>query len=295
MKIWPIITLAGLIWGSFYADGRNTERESKPHPRPLHSALDDEIKADFAPLAMPHRVATISFRSFFAQMMQEETEWTAPQRKETAEVDADSSDDGEDPGKKLFWTTLHPETEGVPFTGWADPNPVPNPDPVVPPYSGNLPPGFTVTFEIISDPGPPREDENVATTTNAHILQLPFGALKALNNIVPVGPGEVTILPCETVLVNGICPAPCKKDDPLCKSDGQPPVAGLPPGLPDPGDPVGSPPPIIDPNPITSGGGGGGGGRGGLAGGVPEPSTWVLFGIGFLALAGLKWRFSAAR
>ena len=45
---------------------------------------------------------------------------------------------------------------------------------------------------------------------------LPFGELKALDNMI-VAPGVggglvVTIAPCETIMVNGICPAPCKGD-----------------------------------------------------------------------------------
>ena len=35
---------------------------------------------------------------------------------------------------------------------------------------------------------------------------LSFGALKAFDNLVIGEGGEVTVAPCETILVNGVCP-----------------------------------------------------------------------------------------
>ena len=117
---------------------------------------------------------------------------------------------------------------------------------------------------------------------------LPFGALKALDNmIVATGVGGglvVTIAPCETIIVNGVCPAPCKgEDDPLCKDTSE-----ITPVLTDPGGPV-----VGDPPPFIGGGGGGLGGGGGVvgqAGGVPEPSTWALGLIGFMMMSFLRGR-----
>ena len=62
---------------------------------------------------------------------------------------------------------------------------------------------------------------------------LPFGALKALDNMVIGGGGKVTVAPCETILVNGVCPLPCKPNDPLCVDDPLPP-----PVVVDPTDPT---------------------------------------------------------
>ena len=103
---------------------------------------------------------------------------------------------------------------------------------------------------------------------------LPFGALKALDNMVIGEGGKVTVAPCETILVNGVCPLPCKPNDPLCVDDPLPlPI------VVDPADPSPVTPPII----II---GGGGSGPVGAVGGAPEPSTWLmgLIGFGFLSL-----------
>jgi hypothetical protein len=295
MKIWPIITMVGLVWGSFYADSQNVGRESKPHFRGhfTHEGnLDAEVADDMKDFGRPHRVATGWYQSFFAKMLADETEWSAPEGNQVVTTDGDTNDDGEDPGKKLFWTTNHPDNVGVPFTGWFDPTAEPT-HPLMPAYPGTLPPGCCdyVFYYIIDDPQPPKLDENMATTAALHSLQLPFGALKALNNlIVTINPGEppvVTIMPCETIIVNGVCPMPCKgNDDPLCKDDPLPPPVVVDPGNPtDPGTP-----------PVIIGGGGGGspvgGGSVGSVGGVPEPSTWFMLITGFGAMAFFGWRRS---
>ena len=296
MKVWPIITLGVLIWGSFYADSQNVGRESKPHPHPhltLEGNLDAEVADDMKDFGRPHRVASIPFQSIFAKMLAEETDWSAPEGRQIITTDGDGNDDDiGDPGKKLFWKSVFPDNPGVPFTGWGDPTAEPV-HPIVPAYPGTLPPGCCdyVFYYIIDDPAPPKLDENMATTAALHSLQLPFGALKALNNLIvitsPGGPPIVSIMPCETIIVNGVCPLPCKgTDDPLCKGESDP----VPPVISDPGGgvtpPIGSdptPPPVI----IS---GGGGGGVGGSVGGVPEPSTWVMLITGFSVMAFLGWR-----
>ena len=213
MKVWPIITLVGLIYGSTLADPKGVGRESNPHPH--RSTLDAEVAADFA---QPHRPVTMAFREVFAKLLNEETDWSAPDGKATAQAE-DDADDGQDPGKKLFWTTNHPEITGVPFPGWGDPNAEPDHPLVSPPACSSCRPDLEI-FYIIDDPVPPREDENMATTAALHALQLPFGALKALDNlIVTKGAGGVpivTVMPCETIIVNGVCPMPCKGKTILC-------------------------------------------------------------------------------
>ena len=39
MKVWPIITLVGLIYGSTLADPKGVGRESNPHPRTIARPL----------------------------------------------------------------------------------------------------------------------------------------------------------------------------------------------------------------------------------------------------------------
>ena len=241
MKIWPIITLVGLIYGSTLADPKGVGRESNPHPH--RSTLDAEVAADFA---QPHRPVTMAFREVFAKLLNEETDWSAPDGKATAQA-SDNADDGEDPGKKLFWSTNHPANEGVPFTGWGDPNAEPDHPLVSPPACSSCRPDLEIFYYIIDDPVPPKEDENMATTAALHSLQLPFGALKALDNLViDPGTGKVTVAPCETILVNGMCPMPCKPNDPLCVDDPLPP-----PVISDPTDPTN---PVIPPIIIGAGG-----------------------------------------
>ena len=268
MKIWPIITLVGLIYGSTLADPKGVGRESNPHPH--RSTLDAEVAADFA---QPHRPVTMAFREVFQKLLNDETDWSAPDGKATAQAE-DAADDGQDPGKKLFWTTNHPDITGVPFPGWGDPNAEPDHPLVSAPACSTCRPDLTI-FTIIEDPTPPKEDENFAVEAQAHITMgdLPFGVLKALDNLVIGGGGKVTVAPCETILVNGVCPLPCKPNDPLCVDDPLPP-----PVVVDPADPT-SPPIIIS-------GGSGGSGPVGAISGVPEPSTWLMgiIGFGFLSL-----------
>ena len=280
MKVWPIITLAGLIYGSTLADPKGVGRESNPHPHHA-SSLD----ADFA---QPHRPVTMTFREVFAKLLNEETDWSAPENKATAQAEADA-DDGEDPGKKLFWSTTHPDNPGVPFTGWGDPNAEPDHPLVSPPACSTCRPDLF--FTIIEDPTPPKEDENFAVEAQNHITMgnLPFGEFQALANMVITPGGEVTVEPCATILVNGECPIPCSPATaslPSCAIDpvGVPtdPLGGLPTGL-------------TDPPPIIAGGGSGGGVGGGIGGGVsvggvPEPSTWAMGVVGFIVLSMMGYR-----
>lgn len=284
MKVWPIITLGALLYGSTFSDSHNVGRESNPHPSHHRSTLDAEVAADFA---QPHRPVTMAFREVFAKLLNEETDWSAPENKATAQAEADA-DDGQDPGKKLFWHSVFPDSPGVPFTGWGDPNAEPDHPLVSPPACSTCRP--ELFFTIIEDPAPSHENDNAVAESQSSFAMgdLPFGALKALDNMVVatgVGGGlVVTIAPCETIMVNGICPMPCKgDDDPLCKDTSE-----IPPVLIEPGGPIAS-----DPPPFVGGGGGGsGGGIGGGAsvGGVPEPSTWALMVLGFAVMSYLGRR-----
>ena len=164
----------------------------------------------------------MAFREVFQKLLNEETDWSAPDGKKAVAVVDGDGDDGQDPGKKLFWSTNHPDVTGVPFPGWGDPDPIVVPNPVVSPACSTCRP--ELFFTIIEDPTPPKEDENFAVEAQAHAVfgNLLFGALKALDNmVIATGSGGgfiVTIAPCETIMVNGVCPAPCKgNDDPLCR------------------------------------------------------------------------------
>ena len=279
MKVWPIITLGALIWGSTLADPHSVGREGKPHPRHHLSEFDPD---DFVAPNMPHRPVTMAFREVFQKLLNEETDWSAPENKATAQADADA-DDGQDPGKKLFWSTNHPDITGVPFTGWGDPNAEPDHPLVSPPACSTCRPELFF-YTIIEDPAPPKEDENFAVEAQNHITMgnLPFGELQALDNLVITPEGKIKVAPCATILVNGECPVPCSAMTaslPSCATD--------PVGVPT--DPLGGLP-ITDPSPIIAGGGsgsgmGGGVGSGASVGSVPEPSTWMMFllGFGFMA------------
>jgi PEP-CTERM motif len=283
MKIWPIVTLGALLYGGTYSDALNTQRESNPHPARHRSSLDAEVAAFFA---QPHRPVTMAFREVFAKLLNEETDWSAPDGKATAQAEADA-DDGQDPGKKLFWSTNHPDITGVPFPGWGDPNAEPDHPLVSPPACSSCRPELFF-YIITEDPAPSHENENaVAEAQSSFTMRnLPFGALKALDNMIIATGADggliVAIAPCETIMVNGICPSPCKgADDPLCRD-----ASEVPPTLSEPGGPIvaGDPPPFV-------GGGGSGSGMGGGIGGgqsvgsVPEPSTWALLALGFAWLA----------
>ena len=76
MKVWPIITLGALIWGSTLADPHSVGREGKPHPRHHLSEFDPD---DFVAPNMPHRPVTMAFREVFAKLLNEETDWSAPE------------------------------------------------------------------------------------------------------------------------------------------------------------------------------------------------------------------------
>ena len=79
---------------------------------------------------------TMAFREMFAKLLADQTEWAVPEGKQATAEATDNSDDGEDPSKKLFWHTVFGDNVGVPFPGWGDPNPIPNPDIVSQPYTG---------------------------------------------------------------------------------------------------------------------------------------------------------------
>lgn len=293
MKIWPIITLGALLYGSTFSDGMGVPRGSPP-VRHHASEFDPD---DFIAPNQPHRVASMTFRSFFAQMLQDQTEWTAPQGKQAAVTGDTDADDGEDPGKKLFWTTTHPGSgDPAPFPGWGYPDP--DRSPVAQPACGECRPTVPdVTYYTIDDPAPPHEDENAATTANSHTTfgNLPFGGLQSLSNLIVSPGGEVIAMtPCATALVDGVCLVPCTTmtaslpscDDKKDPGDGDitTPLGGLPTG---PSNPTG--------DPITAGGGSGSGVGGGVGGGVsvggvPEPSTWMLMGIGFALMSYLGRR-----
>lgn len=201
MKAWPIITLVGLIWGSFYADGMNTGRESNPHPR--HRV--GEFDPGDALIDMPHRVATIGYMAFFNRLLQQGTEWTDDPKAETraiAEADGDLVDS--DPAKKLFWHTVFGPNDPNPFPGWNDPNPNPNPN-----YPAYNPSQFNSVGAQIDGVARLTDDEDAASALSTHIQGVGEGvfggALKALNNLSVGAGGSITLMPCETILVNGVC------------------------------------------------------------------------------------------
>jgi hypothetical protein len=288
MKVWPIITLVGLFYGSFYADGMSVPRESNTHSRHHRSEFDPD---DFTS-NLPHRPATIAYRQFFELMMAQETEWTNNPHGDKQTTTGDTHDlVDDDPGKKMFWHTIWNPLDPIPFTGWGDPNPTPNPQ--FPIYN---PQQFTNCCGNLA-PAPIQDPPNI-TTDITHIPGVNDGLtgeqIKALNNItVTTGVGGVqtiTSMPCETIIVNGVCPAPCKgNDDPLCKDDddGGIPVTLKPPVIGGGPDPVGG-----GTGPLAGGGsgsgfGGGSIGSGGAVGTVPETGTWLMSLIGFTLLGAI--------
>ena len=82
-EVWPIITLGALIWGSTLADPHSVGREGKPHPRHHLSEFDPD---DFIAPNMPHRPVTMAFREVFQKLLNEETDWSAPDGKKAVAV-----------------------------------------------------------------------------------------------------------------------------------------------------------------------------------------------------------------
>ena len=289
MKVWPIITLGVLLYGSSFSDSRNVGRESNPHPH--RSMIDAEVADAMKAFEPPHRPVTMAFREVFAKLLADQTEWTAPEGKATAEA-TDNSDDGEDPGKKLFWTTVFGKTDGVPFPGWDDPNPIPNPDIVSQPYTG---PGWPNLVLIEDDPPPMRADEGSAAISSTHIQtlseQLPASVMKALSTMV-VGGGNVGASPLASVCPPGATDLLCAIIVQVCEQTPAPAACSTKKdpgdittpldGLPGPVSPIRPGPILTDPSPSPGPVSG--------VGGVPEPSTWVMIFIGALGLIGLRKR-----
>ena len=303
MKIWPIITLGGLLYGSLYADGMNTGRESNPHPR--HHGLTEleaDLAADMKAFDQPHRPVTMGYREFFAKILADETEWTAPEDKQqTVGDNTDNPDDGEDPGKKLFWHSVFPDNPAVPFPGWGDPNPVPNPDTVAPPFQGSRDVGFEIIFinEAATEP-----DQTPIAMASSHITTSAEGfspaALKAINDL-----GDVPLPPqCKPGSADLSCliAVACAAGQAIMKGvcdDGDKPTLPVDPGNPlNPpvGSGTGDPPPFVGGGGSGSGVGGGIGTGGGVsAGTIPEPSTWAMIITGFALMGALGWRRRASR
>jgi hypothetical protein len=276
----------------------NTGRESNPHPRHHGlTELDAELAADMKAFDQPHRVATFSYQSFFAKLLADEHDWDTPEGKAAvAEANADA-DDGEDPGKKLFWHSVFPDNPAVPFPGWGDPNPISNPDTVAPPFQGSRDVGFDIIF--INDEPPRNEgpDQTAVAMASSHIMTSAEGftpaALKAINDLTTAplppqctpGSADLSCLiavacAASQVIVKGIC------DD---KDVDKPPLPI------DPGNPLTPPIGTADPPPFVGGGGSGSGIGGGIGGGqsvgtVPEPSTWAMIISGFALMSALAWR-----
>ena len=241
-------------------------RESNPHP---HRST---LTRDFA---QPHRPVTMAFREVFAKLLNEETDWSAPENKATAQAEADA-DDGQDPGKKLFWSTTHPDITGVPFTGWGDPNAEPDHPLVSPAACSTCRPDLEIFYYIIDDPAPSHENENVVAEAQSQLhdeqpaVRGAQGARQHGHRDRRRGDGRAM----RDDHRQRRLPLPCKPNDPLCVDDPLPMVL-------DPTDPIS---PVTPPVIII--GGGGGSGPVGAIGGVPETSTWLMgiIGFGFLSL-----------
>ena len=217
---------------------------------------------------MPARVATVAYREFFRHLLSQEdgTEWTVPGASSKTSADAhDLVDD--DPGKKLFWHTIWGDTPPVPFPGWSDPNPIPNPQfPVYSPTQFTNCCGDMTGPPILTVAHPNDAIGNEAIHINGVTEGLTGDQIKALDNLSVGAGGGISMMPCETILVNGICTMPCKdKDDPLCKEDDGVPIVLKP------SPPVLGGGPVGPAGPVGGGGvgpiGGSGGGVGGFGGG----------------------------
>ena len=134
----------------------------------------------------------MTFREVFAKLLNEETDWSAPENKATAQAEADA-DDGEDPGKKLFWSTNHPDITGVPFTGWGDPNAEPDHPLVSPPACSTCRPDLDFPSHYRGPDAAERGRELRCRGAEPYYMgNLPFGELQALVNMVITPGGELT-------------------------------------------------------------------------------------------------------
>ena len=221
----------------------------------------------------------MAFREVFAKLLNEETDWSAPENKATAQAEADA-DDGQDPGKKLFWSTNHPRQLPACRSPAGE---VPMPSLIIRlsrrPLVRHA--DLKLFFYIITeDPAPSHENENAVAEAQSELhdgrpsvrgaegarqyghrarvarmkLRSPR-ARRSLSTVSAPCPASPTI-PCAWTIR-------CR-----CRSWS---ILRIPPA------------PLRRPSSSSEGGGSG---PVGAVGGVPETSTWLmeLIGFGFLSL-----------
>jgi hypothetical protein len=255
----PII-FALTVGGAVYADAFNIIEPHWPTP-PHHKRTSVEIDLTDSPKE------TKELGEFVAT---QDIEWIADIKKATAL--ADSSEDIEE--KRLFWHTVWSDDPVAPQVSWADPNLLIYPVVTVTQAPGTAGIGFrqndviVETHEFVGEISPPQP------------VFMPLGGTI----------GGIKVL--QTFQMDDVFPK--QVDDicidhptlPECVIDKKNPVVpitiiGTPVNHPDPI--VSNPTPIIT-GPISVGPV--------SAGTVPEPSTWAMMIIGFLAIA---WKVANAR
>lgn len=192
-------------------------------------------------------------------------EWITDIKRATA-----LADDSEDPEeKRLFWHTVWGDNQGVPFTGWGDPDPL-NYNPWIATHSPDNP-----GFHFITDEPPVRHSEQAPEVAPPVIIAtMEPPTLKDKKVIQTFNMDDVFPKQIKDPTTQELCDLDSSL--PICKDDDVAPPVVIIPGQPvTPTDPIITVPPIISVpvNPVISGTA------------IPEPSTWLMLFIGFAAIA----------
>jgi hypothetical protein len=258
MKPLPALVLAAVVGSGFYANAFNI---IPVNPLRQHHKASDDGDEIIPPAPA---IFTVPFKPF-GPYLSERPQHYDPRlaghggravrgKSDPIKFPTDAVYDN-DPAKKLFWRTIWGGGSGSNYGCWCDPNPLTYPAPYI-----WIPPD----------------------TSFLHIEE--GGSFDTIMFVDPAGVTVVLPFTIQTLPDNllDILPDPIKEIEKKRRHDND--HDGNSPDLPDkpPSDPIISPTDPIGPiiPPIIGVGGGGVSG----SSNVPEPSTWIMMIIGFIAL-----------